>query len=156
MERGLGCCLLARTRQVRFDAPSTAMKSTAFRHSPVNVRTARHHQRRLAQPAAAVAPTMSGTGTENRSAGGEPVAVEDLERQGATVLCQHERDGGDGGGGAVLDGQSEVVAVAAEIVEALAHVSRRHVRAILDLPLPDPPPKGSEWIDAYRRWARGR
>jgi len=27
---------------------------------------------------------------------------------------------------------------------------------ILDLPLPDPPPKGAEWIDAYRRWARGR
>lgn len=27
---------------------------------------------------------------------------------------------------------------------------------ILDLPLPDPPPGGSEWIDAYRRWARGR
>jgi hypothetical protein len=27
---------------------------------------------------------------------------------------------------------------------------------ILDLPLPDPLPKGSEWIDAYRRWARGR
>jgi hypothetical protein len=27
---------------------------------------------------------------------------------------------------------------------------------ILDLPLPDPPPDGVEWIDAYRRWARGR
>lgn len=27
---------------------------------------------------------------------------------------------------------------------------------ILDLPLPNPPPKGVEWIDAYRRWARGR
>jgi hypothetical protein len=27
---------------------------------------------------------------------------------------------------------------------------------IADLPLPDPPPMGSEWIDAYRRWARGR
>jgi len=23
---------------------------------------------------------------------------------------------------------------------------------ILDLPLPDPQPKGAEWIDAYRRW----
>jgi hypothetical protein len=23
---------------------------------------------------------------------------------------------------------------------------------ILDLPLPDPPPVGAEWIDAYRRW----
>jgi Calcium binding len=27
---------------------------------------------------------------------------------------------------------------------------------ILDLPLPTPPPQGTEWIDAYRRWARGR
>jgi hypothetical protein len=27
---------------------------------------------------------------------------------------------------------------------------------ILDLPLPDPPPRGAEWIDADRRWAHGR
>jgi hypothetical protein len=27
--------------------------------------------------------------------------------------------------------------------------------SILDLPLPMPPPEGAEWIDAYRRWARG-
>jgi hypothetical protein len=27
---------------------------------------------------------------------------------------------------------------------------------ILDLPLPKPPPKGAEWIDAYRRWGCGR
>jgi hypothetical protein len=27
---------------------------------------------------------------------------------------------------------------------------------IVDLPLPDPPPTGWEWIAAYRRWARGR
>ena len=27
---------------------------------------------------------------------------------------------------------------------------------ILDLALPDPPPEGVEWIDAFRRWARGR
>ena len=25
---------------------------------------------------------------------------------------------------------------------------------ILDLPPPDPPPEGWEWIEAYRRWAR--
>ena len=24
--------------------------------------------------------------------------------------------------------------------------------SILDLPLPEPPPKGAEWIHAYRRW----
>jgi hypothetical protein len=33
--------------------------------------------------------------------------------------------------------------------------SRQRV-PILDLPLPDPPPEGSEWVDAFRRWARGR
>ena len=27
---------------------------------------------------------------------------------------------------------------------------------ILDLPLLKPPPKGAEWIDAYRRWRCGR
>jgi hypothetical protein len=32
----------------------------------------------------------------------------------------------------------------------------RHRQAIhvLDLPLPEPPPKGTEWIAAYRHWAR--
>ena len=25
---------------------------------------------------------------------------------------------------------------------------------VLDLPLPEPPPKGAEWIAAYRHWAR--
>src|SRR5207302_7713700 len=27
---------------------------------------------------------------------------------------------------------------------------------ILDLALPDPPPEGAEWIEAFRRWSRGR
>ena len=34
---------------------------------------------------------------------------------------------------------------------------RDHVRqsiSILDLPLPTPRPRGAEWIEAYRRWAR--
>jgi hypothetical protein len=26
---------------------------------------------------------------------------------------------------------------------------------LLDLPLPNPPPTGAEWIDAYRRWCEG-
>ena len=25
---------------------------------------------------------------------------------------------------------------------------------IYDLPLPDPPPEGADWIEAFRRWAR--
>jgi hypothetical protein len=28
--------------------------------------------------------------------------------------------------------------------------------SVLDLPLPEPPPRGAQWIAAYRRWARGR
>ncbi len=31
----------------------------------------------------------------------------------------------------------------------------RQAIAILDLPLPVPPPRGAEWIEAYRRWAQG-
>jgi hypothetical protein len=30
----------------------------------------------------------------------------------------------------------------------------RQAISILDLPLPEPPPAGSEWIAAYRYWAR--
>ncbi len=26
--------------------------------------------------------------------------------------------------------------------------------AVLDLPLPEPPPTGAQWIAAYRHWAR--
>lgn len=35
-------------------------------------------------------------------------------------------------------------------------VRGRHQQAIhlLDLPLPEPPPRGAEWIAAYRHWAR--
>ena len=29
----------------------------------------------------------------------------------------------------------------------------RQAIAILELPLPDPPPQGAEWIAAYRHWA---
>ncbi len=34
-------------------------------------------------------------------------------------------------------------------------ISRQRI-PICDLPLPDPPPEGSEWIAAYHRWVRGR
>jgi hypothetical protein len=34
-------------------------------------------------------------------------------------------------------------------------VSRQRI-PVLDLPIPDPPPRGSEWVDAFRRWARER
>jgi Calcium binding len=31
----------------------------------------------------------------------------------------------------------------------------RQAIGILDLPLPDPPPEGAQWIEAYRYWAVG-
>ncbi|MEW6363479.1 MAG: calcium-binding protein [Acidobacteriota bacterium] len=43
-----------------------------------------------------------------------------------------------------------------QVVVACARGKSRQCIPILDLPLPDPPPQGSEWIEAYRRWARGR
>jgi hypothetical protein len=43
-----------------------------------------------------------------------------------------------------------------QIVVVCARRKSRQTIPILDLPLPSLPPKGAEWIDAYRRWARGR
>jgi hypothetical protein len=45
---------------------------------------------------------------------------------------------------------------AEEIVAICARGRRRQAIPILELPLPDPPPRGSEWIEAYRRWAGPR
>lgn len=35
-----------------------------------------------------------------------------------------------------------------------ARGNERQRVGILDLPLPEPPPQGWEWIEAYRHWAR--
>jgi hypothetical protein len=43
-----------------------------------------------------------------------------------------------------------------QIVAVCARGKSRQRVPILDLPLLDPPPEGAEWIDAFRRWARGR
>jgi hypothetical protein len=43
-----------------------------------------------------------------------------------------------------------------QIVVLCARGKSRQRIPILDLPLPSPPPKGAEWIDAYRRWGCGR
>ena len=40
------------------------------------------------------------------------------------------------------------------IVAICARGKYRQAIPVLDLPLPDPPPQGAEWISAYRRWAR--
>jgi hypothetical protein len=43
-----------------------------------------------------------------------------------------------------------------EIVAVCVRGRSRQPIRLLELPLPDPPPDGAEWIEAYRRWARGR
>jgi hypothetical protein len=39
------------------------------------------------------------------------------------------------------------------LVAICVHGRHRQAIGILDLPMPTPRPEGSEWIDAYRRWA---
>ena len=39
------------------------------------------------------------------------------------------------------------------IVAICVRGKHRQAIPILALPLPDPPPRGAEWIAAYRRWA---
>jgi len=41
------------------------------------------------------------------------------------------------------------------IVAVCRRGSARQRLPILDLPLPSPPPPGSEWIEAYRAWLKG-
>jgi hypothetical protein len=43
-----------------------------------------------------------------------------------------------------------------EVVAVCRREAVRQRIGIVDLPLPDPPPEGWEWIEAYRYWARGR
>ena len=45
---------------------------------------------------------------------------------------------------------------AGEIVAVCRRGSERLRVPVIDLPLPEPKPKGAEWIDAYRRWAQRR
>ena len=41
-----------------------------------------------------------------------------------------------------------------EIVAICRRENHKQAIPILDLPLPDSPPDGAEWIEAYRRWRR--
>jgi hypothetical protein len=43
-----------------------------------------------------------------------------------------------------------------QIVAVCSRGKTRQPVPILDLTLPDLPPEGAEWIEAFRRWARGR
>lgn len=46
---------------------------------------------------------------------------------------------------------------AADAIVAICRRGRiRQAIPILELPLPKPVPRGAEWIEAYRRWMRGR
>lgn len=45
---------------------------------------------------------------------------------------------------------------AGEIVAVCRRGRERQRIPILDLPLPDPKPKGAKWIEAFRRWAGER
>ena len=45
---------------------------------------------------------------------------------------------------------------AEEIVAICRRGRNRQALPVLELPLPTPLPPGAEWIEAYRRWARGR
>jgi len=41
-----------------------------------------------------------------------------------------------------------------QIVAICSREERRQSIPLVDLPLPTPPPKGAEWIEAYRHWNR--
>ncbi len=43
-----------------------------------------------------------------------------------------------------------------EIVAVCRRAGVRQTVPLLDLPLPSPPPAGTEWIAAYRHWLGGR
>ena len=43
-----------------------------------------------------------------------------------------------------------------ELVAVCRLGRKRQGVPVLYLPLPEPPPRGAEWIEAFRRWARGR
>jgi len=45
---------------------------------------------------------------------------------------------------------------AQEIIAICRRGRSRQAVPILEVPVPSPPPRGSEWIAAYRRWCRGR
>jgi hypothetical protein len=43
-----------------------------------------------------------------------------------------------------------------EIVAVCRRAGVRQTVPLLDLPLPSPPPEGTEWIEAYRHWLDAR
>ena len=58
--------------------------------------------------------------------------------------------------GAAVTVKKVDVAESGHIVAICHRWRERQAIPILELPLPDPLPSGWEWIEAYRRWAKGR
>lgn len=58
--------------------------------------------------------------------------------------------------GAVVTVKKIDVTTAGALAAVCYRGRERQAIPLLELPLPDPPPSGWEWIEAYRRWARGR
>jgi hypothetical protein len=54
-----------------------------------------------------------------------------------------------------LDAPVEEATVESGIVAECVRDGHHQAISVLDLPLPEPPPKGAEWIAAYRHWAGG-
>ena len=57
--------------------------------------------------------------------------------------------------GAIVTVKKIDVSAANSLVAICYRGRERQAIQILKLPLQDPPPAGCEWIEAYRRWARG-
>lgn len=59
----------------------------------------------------------------------------------------------------ILGVEASVIAVEMDLDNNIKAVCEREGHqqriALVDLPLPTPPPAGAEWIAAYRRWAEG-
>ena len=45
---------------------------------------------------------------------------------------------------------------ASELVAVCRRGKNRLKIPLVDLPMPSPPPEGAEWIEAFRRWRKGR
>lgn len=60
---------------------------------------------------------------------------------------------------AILGDRTTVARIDMAADEQIVAICKRgrfkHAIRVLDLPLPSPPPACAEWIEAYRRWARG-
>jgi hypothetical protein len=84
--------------------------------------------------------------TESEQAGGFHVMIEqELELPFETTVL-----------GVTVSVKRVDITEANDVVAVCSRGRERQAIPILELPLPDPPPTGWEWIEAYRRWARGR